>query len=124
MALSFLSTKQFHPLRKENQKQVFIAEQKALAKKRRDEEALRAYEEEKAYRRNQELMQYHTGKITKEDPKQKELGFMYKPPPGWKDDLGKKGKEDKKKAEEARKQQEKEDALMPEWMKHAPTEGV
>lgn len=73
--LSFLFKKKFHPLRTDNQKRVFIAEEKE--KEREENEKIRALQVQKEL----ELMTYEgLGKGPEKDPKAAALNFMYSAP--------------------------------------------
>ncbi|XP_048579285.1 corepressor interacting with RBPJ 1 isoform X2 [Nematostella vectensis] len=96
----FMNKKDFHPGSKWNIKKVWMAEQKALSEKTKEQDM--AYQ----YKKEQERYQNRT-MITKDEKLKAGLGFMYEAPPGYeKDKLPK----------------EKEEEPRFEWQKGAPRE--
>jgi CBF1 interacting corepressor len=73
--VSFLLNKKFHPARLDNQKKVFIAEEKTKEKKKREDEAAKEVlkEREASYYEN-------LGQIQARDARQSSLKFMYATP--------------------------------------------
>ena len=72
---SFLLNKRFHPGRLDNQKAVFIAEQKKIDEKEKENEAAKEVMKER------EISYYENlGEIQSRDPRQSSLKFMYSAP--------------------------------------------
>eukprot|EP01116_Phalansterium_solitarium_P016585 TRINITY_DN3876_c0_g1_i2.p1 TRINITY_DN3876_c0_g1~~TRINITY_DN3876_c0_g1_i2.p1 ORF type:complete len:454 (+),score=99.25 TRINITY_DN3876_c0_g1_i2:112-1473(+) len=79
--LAFLLTKYFHPMTKENQRKLWIAEEKAKDDAKKAVLRKKQLEEEQAMWAGRDLYT-----LTDEERKKKQLGsvaFMYQPPPGY-----------------------------------------
>ena len=72
--VKFMRNKFFHPHTYENQKRTWIAEQKHLSEKKKQEELQKQYLKEQAIYENKNLLKH--GKTTQDD----KLTFMYEPP--------------------------------------------
>ena len=100
--VKFMRNKFFHPHTYENQKRVWIAEQKEASEKKRQEELHKQYLKEQAIYENKNLLKHGT---TSQNEK---LDFMYEPPMEYRK------KEEKLELREVRF----------EWQKNAPREGA
>ena len=74
---NYMSKKFFHPSSRENLKRVWIAEQKAEADKKKQEELRVQYE-------NEQTLFLNKAVLSKETKDKISLSFMYEPPPGLK----------------------------------------
>jgi CBF1 interacting corepressor len=82
MALKFLLTKSFHPATKSNQRRVWIAEQKQVDQKKREEESKKQFEAEQNYWGNRQFIGL-TDKEVALKKQQRAVAFMYQAPPGY-----------------------------------------
>jgi len=123
-----MNQKSFHPSNKENQRKMWIAQQKATESKKREEENRAQFEKEQQHFKNKKYIE--SGREEKEKLKaQFSVGFMYQPPPGY------------KKENEIKKEEDEENQLLPQpppgeqfkkgehmdqkfdFLKNAPVEG-
>ena len=74
--MKYMSGKSYHPKNQENQRKVWVAEQREKERGQKEKDKQRLLQQE----RNKESL-FTSG--TSKDPKHSQVGFMYQPPPGF-----------------------------------------
>jgi len=116
-ALGFLNLKSFHPSNKANQRKLWMAEQKQKDDIKREKERKIELEREQELAKNKQLMAVK--KIDKVNAKaQREMSFMYAPPPGFKKEMPEDEQDELKKKSRA-----EEDVEKFPFLKDAPVQG-